>query len=208
MSNLFEAFYRKHIKTDYKSGGFGKTSKWKKPYLRESDEALVQGYNAIWQPAVEFVENKLSELPAGGSNERLYLEALLGTLHANKISAEENIDPASLRQKIDGLVAKLSSLQMDSPSGDLQDYIKTFVGGMNTFHNQISTDTEIEPEGDVPPPDAEAPPPDGGAPEAAPAEEEPEETDGNSQEELLNSLGIGGGGPPQPNPQQPQPPVR
>lgn len=202
MSNIFEAYHRKHIKSDYKSGGFGKTSKWKKP-LRESDEALVQGYNAIWQPAVEFVENKLSELPAGGSNERLYLEALLGTLHANKITAEENVDGSSLRQKIDGLVSKLSSLQMDSPSGDLQDYIKTFVGGMNTFHNQISTETEPEPEAA---PEGGEPAPEGGepAPEGEPAapEGEPEEKDGNSEEDLLNTLGIGGQ-PQQPQPQQP-----
>jgi pyruvate dehydrogenase E2 component (dihydrolipoamide acetyltransferase) len=175
-------------------------------------ESLIQRYNEIWAPAVEFVQEKLNDLPveAEGTNDKLFLDAILGVLNQNRLSAEEAgaTDPASLRQKVEGLVAKLESMRQDSTNTELASYLDTFTSGMNSFKNSVdvgsdepapapnSADAQAAPAdpaaapaapGEVPPADGAAPAPAG--PEGAPAGPEPV-VDQNSPDTLLADLNL------------------
>lgn len=92
-------------------------------HLVEADETIIRNYNDIWQPAVDFVQDKLSNLSSedGDNSDKFFLEALQGALLGNQIRAEdaESTDNKTMRQKIDGLTSKIDSMLKDAPSGEV-----------------------------------------------------------------------------------------
>lgn len=163
MSRAFDAYYRKAIQHDWDA------SRMVRRHLVEADETIIRNYNDIWQPAVDFVQDKLSNLSNEDSDnsDKWFLEALQGALSDNQIRAEdaEATDNKTIRQKIDGLTAKIDSMLKDAPSGEVATYMETFSAGMKSFKNRIDVATEPPPapEGG----EAGAPPPEGGAPPPA-----------------------------------------
>lgn len=174
---VFDSYHRKTLRHEWNS---------RKPSrLLTEEAALVQGYNAIWSPAIEYFSNKIAELPTGSTTERYYFEALLGALEGSKLHPWDDQDSKAVGQKIDGLVAKLGQLKTDATTGDVQDYLNTLIGGFSSFRDQIpaeSKESEQEPE---PEPEQE--------PEKQEQETEKQEQpepDDNSEDELMKSLGF------------------
>lgn len=203
MSKAFDSYYHKSVKHDWKAHLESKTAGYN---LVEADETIVRSYNEIWQPAVDFVSEKLSNLPteSDGTSDKWFLEALQGVLMDNKLRAEEteNTDNKTIRQKIDGLTSKMDSMLKDAPSGEVATYIETFSSGMKSFKNRIDAmegepppaapgeappEGEAAPEGGEPPAKdgAAAPAPEGGQP---PANQPP--PDQNSSSTLLKDLNL------------------
>lgn len=198
MSRVFDLYHKKALIHEWNAST-------RRAKLVEADQGAVKNYNDIWQAAAEFIQNKIDTLPEGApQSEKLYLDAVMGTLNDNRISAEdaENMDNKVLRQKIDGFIAKLSSMTDDSPDGDVSDYIKQFTSGMESFKSRVDVDdipdptappSADTPPGAPPPGEEGAPPPEGGeaaGAAGAPQGQEAPPPDENSPDTLLKDLNL------------------
>lgn len=178
------------------------------PPAGPDNESLIQRYNEIWSPAVEFIQGKLNDMPveAEDTNDKLFLEALLGVLLGNKLSSEQAAatDAATLRQKVDSLVSKLDGMREDSTNSEVSSYLDTLTSGMSSFRNSVDVGTEAAPApagaaavdpaaATAPDADPDAAPADADTPEDAGGEKpEAEEAppDQNSPSSLLTDLNL------------------
>lgn len=184
MSKSFDAYYRKALRHDWNLPA-QRRAEIRANHLHETNENIIMAYNEIWQPAMDFVQNKLSALENDTSeSDRWFLEAMQGVLLDNKLEAEDaaTMDNKTLRQKLDGFTSKLDAMIQDAPSGEVSDYFNTFCRGVKSFRNRI----DISQDALLTQPAPEAAPET--APEAAaPAPEEPP-VDQNSTQTLLRDL--------------------
>lgn len=145
--------------------------------LLESD--AYKSYSEVWLTATTFLTDRSltsSALPAE-SEEKLLIEALVGTMHQFK--PDPDVDPA---QQIPGLVAKLQEI-LGASDTELAQYMRSTIEGLQRLRVQIPSDEEL------PPAPAENASPKG-ASNAAPKKPAPAEEPVDEQSQLASKLGL------------------
>lgn len=123
---------------------------WNPPsgQLNESEQE-VKSYNDIWLSATGYLQEKSDQMISlpPESSERLFIEALMGTMKQFEIRKEDGISNIDLRDKIKLLVGKITSMfEGKTGHGELHDYMLQLSDGMMQLHNNISVEAEPEPE--------------------------------------------------------------
>jgi len=150
--------------------------------LTESEQE-VKSYNDIWLSANQYLQRKADEMVSlpPDSSERLFVDALSGTLKQFEIRKEDSPSNVDLRNRIKLLADKLDSMfEGRTGHGELHEYMMQLSDGMMQLHNNISVDEapDLGDMDDMPPgePGEEAP---GGPDEAGPGlDAPPEEEEG------------------------------